>query len=387
LHFELPNFTASVGEGVLRTPPAFVRPSDRPVRPREDFEFYSIESGTPALHVLGQKDFDTGLRDVATQQQMGKEMSGLAMDRERGWLFITEKLNHRMLIVDVSKEIETFAPATVVLGQPDFQSNQPYRGQGEDWHPAGLMEPLSACYDHATKLLFVASGANDRTREILGFDLSGQIQNGMKPALRIGGLRSTVQTTLPYVSRTLALDEERRRLWSGLFALDLSEITDEKVPVIGWFGVGDHDDYDWLQGYNTRPVPNLLGYCVGFCHRFGGGVQATAVNPRTGTLYVADNPRYRVLCFQPDFHFNKERLTVTVGRPTTLLTGCGGLAPLQFSVVEGMLPERLVIDSHTGLIRGTPIGPTGDYRVVVSVQTALGSARGRLDFDVRSNAP
>ena len=377
LHFELPDFVAAVGAKALAPLRPFLPPIGRKPGYREWFEFRSIESGVAALHVLGQPDFETGLRGVATRQQMGKEMSGLAFDRDRQWLIVTEKLNHRVLLVDVSRGVETFMPAMAVLGQRDFEQNTPYGGQAA-WHPAGMREPSGACYDHSSKMLFVASGEGMNEREILGFDLSGKVSNGMLPCLRIGGPHATIKSDLPYVSRTLAIDEERRRLWSGLFAIDLSGDFRTSAPVIGWFGLGPHDQAANLQGYHTGPLPNLLGYSVGFCHRFGGGIHATAVNPRTGTVYVADSARYRVLAFQPEFHFHSKPLTAFIGRRTAGLSGTGGLAPLEFTVEKEGLPNGLVIDSQTGLITGIADDQPGEYRVPVQVQTALGTVRGAV---------
>lgn len=382
LYFELPDFAASQGKRALEAPRPFVPPSGRKPGYREWFEFRSIDSGVPALHVLGQENFETGLRGVASQRQMGKEMSGLAMDRQRGWLFIAEKLNHRVLVVDVSGEVETFMPALHVLGQRDFDHNSPNWGRDDGWHPAGMTEPSGVCYDHTTKTLFVASGANLEDREILGFDLSGDVTNGMEPRIRIGGQHATVKSDLPFVDRTLALDEQRRRLWSGLFALDISGDIHRDVPVIGWFGLGPHPEVGSLQGYNTGGPPNLLGYSVGFCHRFGGGVNATAVNPRTGTLYVAGNARYRVLCFQPSFQFRSGPLRVTAGKPLTALTGTGGLAPLEFLVQRGRLPDGLTMDPRTGLISGIATAAPGEYRVSVRVKTALEEVTGEVRIEL-----
>jgi hypothetical protein len=103
---------------------------------------------------------------------------------------------------------------------------------------------------------------------------------------------------------------------------------------------------------------------------------------------MADNPRFRVLCFQPDFRFETEPLRVSIGSPTVALTGSGGLSPLRFTVREGTLPRGLVLDAETGLISGTAAGPAGEYRVSVDVQTAVGRVAGvrRIILEPRSSA-
>ncbi len=384
LHFQLSNVAATTGARALESLPAFDPPKNRPPKHREEFESSSVRSGRNALHVLGQKDFQTGLRGVATRRQMGKEISGLAMDRDRGWLVITEKLNHRVLIVDVSDGVETFMPAMFVLGQPDFDSNAPHWGSGQ-WHPRGLAEPHGAAYDRRSRLLFVTSGEDAQTREILGFDLAGRIANGMEPCIRIGGPHATVKTKLRYVRRTLALDEKRQRLWSGLVALDVSGDlrAKKRLPVVGWFGLGDHPEVHALQDYNTRGIPNLLGYSVGFCHRFGGAVNATAVHPETGTLYAADTPRYRILCFQPRFRFRQRPIQIVRGHRVVDFVGTGGLAPLRFSLVAGALPKGLELDELTGLIHGVAVEGRGEVELTVEAVTALEVVRGEVRLTFR----
>jgi hypothetical protein len=374
--FDLPNLAATTGRAALEPLPKVPPPEGRPFLRREEFELQSVQSGTPAAHVLGQVDFYTGLRDTASQRQMGKEISGLAYDRDRRWLFVAEKLNHRLLVVDVSNKVETFMPAMAVLGQDDFDHNAPQLGHGS-WHARGLTLPSGVCYDHPTKMLFTVSGEGSE-REILGFDLSGKISNGLEPAVRIGGPHATVQSDLPRVERLLSLDEKHRRLWNGLYALDLSGDIRNRVPLVGWFGLGAHPDVDKEQDNNSGKTPSLLGYSVGFCDRFGGAVSALAVNPRSGTVYVADSPRYRVLCYQPRLSFRADPIALRVGQPACEFTASGGLAPLRFSIVEGKLPAGLELDARSGLVRGVARGEPGESTIELAAQTATGTIRGKL---------
>jgi sugar lactone lactonase YvrE len=383
LYFQLPDFAAAAtSQRALEPLRPFAPPTDRKPGYREWFEFRSIHSGVPASAVLGQEDFDTGLRDVASIRQFGKEMSGIAMDHQRQWLFITDKLSHRVVIVDVSKGVSTFMPALAVLGQPDFDHNAPNWGQGDKknpaWHPRGMMQPHSSCYDHATKRLFVVNGRDGADREILCFDLSGSINNGMEPAMRIGGRHATVQTDLPEIGDWLAIDEKNRRLWSDLYAVDIANL-EKGAPVIGYFGTDknrSHEASPAASRPDTQRIKNRLGYAVTACHRFGGPVDALAVNPRTGTVYVGDTERYRMLCFRPEFHFETEPLKLTIGQPAIGLTGAGGLSPLQFEVDTKTVPAGLSIDPDNGLIRGTPGDKPGEYRVGVKVKSALGEVNG-----------
>src|SRR5438552_1968669 len=116
-----------------------------------------------------------------------------------------------------------------------------------------------------------------------------------------------------------------------------------------------------LPGGGLNPNKSRLGYMVESCTRFDGGVDALAVNPRTGTVYTADNARYRVLCFQPDFHFDSRPLKLIIGQPAIGITGAGGLSPLHFSADEAKLPPSLRLDPEDGVITGTPAGQPREY--------------------------
>jgi hypothetical protein len=206
----------------------------------------------------------------------------------------------------------------------------------------------------------------------------------MEPAMRIGGQHATVDCDLPRVERLLALDEKNRRLWSGLFALDISGDVRKRVSLIGWFGLGAHPEAAKENDYHTGRLPSLLGYSVGFCHRFGGAVNALAVNPRTGTVYTADSARYRVLCYQTEFRFRKSPVKLRNDEPEVEISGTGGLAPLRFSMTSGALPQGLELDAETGLLRGTPHDQPGEYRVEISVTTATQSSKGTVTILLES---
>ncbi len=349
-------------------------PGSGPPPARAAFEAEGVACGLAASAVLGQVDFWTGLRDTASTRQLGKEICGLAIDRKRQRLLVGEKLNHRVVIFDIAGKITTFMPARYVLGQADFTVNSPFRG--DKWHPRGLAYPDSLAYDAVTGLLFVCHGTSGADREVVAFDLTGDAVRDPEPVLRIGGPHATVRADLPYISRFLAIDEKRRWLWCGTCALDLSGDFRRAMKVVGWFGIGRHANAESLQTGHGGKVADKLGYAVPWCHRFDTTPDALAVHPQTGTLYIADNNRFRILAFQPEFRFEAEPLPVTVGQPAIGICGSGGLAPLRFTLTSGRLPPGLALDPDTGILRGTPTGPAGEYRFGIEVRTAVGRVTG-----------
>jgi DNA-binding beta-propeller fold protein YncE len=390
LHFEMTNLASSTGKRALEPLRDYVKPADRKPHDGESFDFRSNDSGIAASHVLGQVDFDAELRDHASISQLGKQISGLALDRERGWLIVTEMMNHRVVIFDISKGVSNFMPAFAVLGQPDFDQNAVNFGQGTRknliWHPQGMWQPHGSVYDHATKRLFVVNGKDQNDREILCYDLSGKITNGMEPAMRIGGAHATVKTDVPVIGDWIGIDEKNRRLWSNLYCLDISDPA-KGVPVIGYFGKAkeraEPKPAETTPPPTTRgereggnPTKNRLGYSVEACNRFDGAVEGLAVNPQTGTVYASDNSRYRVLVFQPEFQFDAQPLPLKIGQLAVGITGVGGLSPLTFTVVADSVPAGLKLDPATGIITGTPTDKPGEYQVKVTVKTALGERNG-----------
>ena len=96
-----------------------------------------VESGMPASHVLGQKDFTSyepaaarnrisfGSRDGRGIGPSGGRSAELSMDESTQRLFVTDGSNHRVLVFDVHPDrIENGADALAVLGQDDFTSTQ-----------------------------------------------------------------------------------------------------------------------------------------------------------------------------------------------------------------------------------------------------------------------
>lgn len=122
-----------------------------------------------AMAVIGQDDF------FSQEQQSGQARIGnpssLHYDISTDRLFVSDAVNNRILIFDVSPEsLRTGMNASLVIGQPDFDERDPGIG------PDRLSRPGSLRYDHVNQRLFVTDVGNKR---VLIFDVDeGRLQSG-----------------------------------------------------------------------------------------------------------------------------------------------------------------------------------------------------------------
>ncbi len=114
-----------------------------------------------AMAVIGQPDFYQNEPHVGASglNDPGSIHYDAATDR----LFVVDGGNHRILTFDVTPQsLETGMSAKTVIGQPDFNSNQPGVGAARFDRPSRLS------FDDLTERLFVADGGNQR---VLVFDV------------------------------------------------------------------------------------------------------------------------------------------------------------------------------------------------------------------------
>ena len=127
------------------------------------------ENFAPADIVLGQPDFQTN--SAGTTRRKMNFPSGISTDGKM--LFVSEENNHRVLVFH-GIPTENFAPAGFVLGQKDFNSGG--SGVGSD----RLNQPVGIAFDG--KRLFVADLNNHRVLIFnigtSAIDLSPQFKQG-----------------------------------------------------------------------------------------------------------------------------------------------------------------------------------------------------------------
>ncbi|MNK34400.1 NHL repeat protein [compost metagenome] len=117
----------------------------------------SFSSGSSAVFVLGQQDFNTGSRAAVTSNTSFNSPLGIAGDAE-GNLYVGENSGHRILIFKNAENLTiNGAPADFVLGQPDFTSSNSWNIFGV--HGAGFSNPSHLFID---KHLWVSDGSGNR---------------------------------------------------------------------------------------------------------------------------------------------------------------------------------------------------------------------------------
>ena len=145
-----------------------------------------LSNGMNASYVLGQPNFTSSA--AATTQAGMSSPYGVDYDAASRRLFVGEYTNKRILVFDLSSGLSNGMNASYVLGQPNFTSSAAATTQ------AGMSRPYSVDYDLAGQRLFVADGFNNR---FLGFNLSGGISNGMNASFVLGqtGFTSSAAAT------------------------------------------------------------------------------------------------------------------------------------------------------------------------------------------------
>ena len=150
-----------------------------------------LTNGPEAIAVLGQPNF-TSIVPAVTVDGLNLDTrvgtgitptrprgTGLAYDPINDRLFVSDGGNNRVLIYEVAPDqLETGMPASVVLGQTDFTSNERHSTQ------AGFYQPAALLYEAKQQRLFVSDGNNNR---VLVFDARPDgLVNGAEPSVVIG---------------------------------------------------------------------------------------------------------------------------------------------------------------------------------------------------------
>ncbi len=309
------------------------------------FDVASITNNEPAIHVLGQADFDINNNSLVVSQSNIENPSGISLDTEDNLLYVADSIHRRVLVFDVS-EITDGEPAVNVLGQLDFVS-ETYATTASTFNT-----PSAVSVDPVNKKLYVADNQYHR---VMVFDVS-EITNG-EPAVNVLGADTftdasagttasqfTFQAAV-YTFPDLFVNPNNQKLFvsdngnNRVLIFDVSSVTngEDAVAVIG------QDDFDSLATGTTQTsfnAPKGLGF-----------------DALTNRVFVADTGNNRVLEFGFVEITTNSLESANAGEfYAQELTSSNSQGTVTYEVYEGNLPEGLAIEGDQ--ITGVPPSTT-----------------------------
>ena len=347
-----------------------------------------------AFAVLGQPDFASGDPGVGADrlnfgvawgrgiQSTAPTPLALEVDPKNQRLFVSDGINHRVLAFDIRPgELRTGASAIGVLGQENFQSNEPTPGESargttnlltvgdrvvSGRPPAsngGFDTPSGLVYDPNHDRLFVVDGNNSR---VMGFDAApDRWVNGMPATVILGQPdgSATDEFRLDTVQASEESGRSRFRMASGIAydnandRLFVNDKGNDRVLI-----------FDVLPGVleTGMAASGVIGQ-QDFVSRIpGNGEQEQLLDPRELTfdpehqrLYVTDSFWGRLMVFD----FPRPGRTVSIPAHTAV----------SYSTLDAWngredMPGRDGLEIWRGQLSGAPLGA---MRTIISTQRAM----------------
>lgn len=252
------------------------------------YDTATITNGEAATIVLGQPDFETDNCHPVDAATMCQPW-GVAYDQSHKRLFVSDSSNHRVLVFDATS-LETGQEADNVLGQEDFDSSIP---ECEDT-ASNFCWASSLEYDSAADRLFVSDSYNQR---VMIFDVA-EIVDGESAVNILGKETLTTDDSSgePTASnildpRSLSYDTAHKRL----FVADGGSSAGNRVLV-----------YDLNELVDGEAAVNVLGQSdfdlaecdltdSSLCRPYGVDYDAAQ-----DQLFVADSENSRVLVYDTE---------------------------------------------------------------------------------------
>jgi 6-phosphogluconolactonase (cycloisomerase 2 family) len=286
----------------------------------------------------------------------------LDIDETRGYLFVCDKGNQRILVFDVSGGATDHMNASYVLGQTSLVSTTLDTTPTQD----RIGEPVALAYDPSSvaKDLYVIDGANNR---LLSFD-TATLANGISAAHILNAstfnYSASINANDPY--RGLAIDTARHYLYVGRF--DGTTTSDVAV-------------------YNvtTGPSNNMTPFAT--TNTFTGDVQGLSYSSTSQSLFVSNSSEHRVYVYDFFTITNGEDPEGVLGQ-NSFSTNTPGTSQGQFgnpigSVFDEINRRLYLIDSYNSRVLiynfislDTPSLPSGNvgtpYSATLTAQNYQG---------------
>jgi sugar lactone lactonase YvrE len=289
----------------------------------------AIGTNSSASHVYGQPNFTTAT--VATSASQMRFPRGVWVDgSDRLW--VADSDNNRILRFDDVSNKPDGAPASGVLGQPNFTTSTSGNGAAALSYPTGLAVSPSGA-------LFVACSNNHR---VVRFDLAAALGNGANASIILGqqdftgtapGL-SAVQMSSPYGLTTTPDDS----LWVSEYSNHrIIRFNNASTKLSGAAADGVIGQPDFL---TNAPATTDRGLSFPFI---------SPVVDATGSLWVPDHNNSRVLRFPADSSKPVLTITTKVNKPTIknsiIIKGTAsdpnGISQVQYRIGTGPLKTAI----------------------------------------------
>ncbi|HTY39797.1 MAG TPA: putative Ig domain-containing protein, partial [Candidatus Paceibacterota bacterium] len=330
------------------------------------YDLTSLQNGPAAIHVLGQTDFISS-SSAATAGQF-RQPRGLAYDPVNQRLFVADALNNRVLVFDVSNVVDGQA-AIHVLGQANFVSSSTATTQN------GMNLPIELAYDTITRRLFVGEATN---RRVTVWNADPATMTDGEPALHVLGqpnFTTAVQTTTAsglMEAFGLALVGANDVLWVAdranhrLVSYDVSpdNIVDGE-PALAVIGQPDFVTTGASTSQTGMNFPSALGY-----------------DNTNGHLYVGETKNNRVLIFAlPKLSGAYLSVGAQGSAYQEAVTTSNVQGTLSYAIATGTLPDGVVLNTSTGQLSGTP-SSTGTFTFTIRALDNNGSNGTMVDSRV-----
>jgi Concanavalin A-like lectin/glucanases superfamily len=250
-------------------------------------------AGENAIDVLGEPDFTTQGAGVTTQSGFNYPQ-GAAYDAADSLLFVSDYLNNRVLVFNLSGGITDGMNATYVLGQANFTSGS--ANEGGTTAQNSLFKPAGLAWDSTHKRLFVADPGNNR---VLVYSLSGGITTNMNASYVLGHSNFTASSNGLTQARmnwpaAVAYDSANDRLFVGETNNNRVLVFDVSSTAFASCGVSS--------ACNAAHVLGQADFVSGTANRGGSTAANTlsnaagvAYDPADSRLFVSDYANNRVL--------------------------------------------------------------------------------------------